>query len=94
MSDAQRRPPGMRRSGRFLMQVLWPAFLMAVVTEGLFFSVIDPMEIEYAHDLLVGSRAAAYTLGFFVFWGLFTLSSGLTFVLMAGSRPPLDQLDP
>ena len=25
------RPPGRHRVGRFMMQVLWPAFLMAVV---------------------------------------------------------------
>ena len=30
------KPIGDRRTGRFLMQVLWPAFLMSIVAEGIF----------------------------------------------------------
>jgi len=84
-----RKPIGDRSFGRFLMQVLWPAFLMAAVAEGVFFSMIDPIELDIVGIHLAASREAAYTVGFFVFWALFTASSGLTYMLSQDcSRPP------
>ena len=76
------RPIGDRRSGRFLMQVLWPSFLVAVVAEGLFFSTIDPLELSIVARHLGDSREAAYTVGFFVFWGLLAASSTITWLLL------------
>lgn len=81
------KPIGDRRTGRLLMQVLWPAFLVAVVAEGLLFSMIDPHELVIVNIHLADSREAAYTVGFFILWGLTTLACGLTWVL---SRPPAD----
>jgi hypothetical protein len=84
-----RKPIGDRKVGRFLMQVLWPAFLMAAVAEGVFFSMIDPIELDIVGIHLAASREAAYTVGFFVFWALFTACSGLTYMLCQDcSRPP------
>lgn len=85
------KPIGDRKTGRILMQVLWPAFLMSIVAEGLFFSMIDPRELEIVGVQLADSREAAYTVGFFVFWILFSCSSGLTYLLAHGSRPPADR---
>ncbi len=83
------KPIGDRRTGRFLMQVLWPAFLMSIVAEGIFFSMIDPIELDIVGLHLAASREGAYTVGFFVFWVLFTASSGITYLLGQGSgRPP------
>lgn len=73
------------------MQVLWPAFLMSIVAEGLFFSMIDPRELEIVGVQLADSREAAYTVGFFVFWILFSCSSGLTYLLAHGSRPSVNE---
>jgi hypothetical protein len=87
------KPIGDRRTGRFLMQVLWPAFLMSIVAEGLFFSMIDPIELDIVGLHLASSREASYTVGFFVFWALFTASSGLTYLLGQGSGRPPDLLD-
>lgn len=81
------RPIGDRRSGRFLMQVLWPSFMVAVVAEGLFFSLIDPLEIGLVSRHLGDSREAAYTIGFFVFWALLAAASTLTWML-ADTPPP------
>jgi len=81
------RPIGDRRSGRFLMQVLWPSFMVAVVAEGLFFSLIDPLEINLVSQHLDDSREAAYTIGFFVFWALLAAASTLTWML-ADTPPP------
>jgi len=88
-----RKPIGDRKVGRFLMQVLWPAFLMAAVAEGIFFSMIDPIELDIVGIHLAASREAAYTVGFFVFWALFTASSSLTFVLCQDCVRPPDLLE-
>ena len=37
---------------------------------------------------LADSREAAYTVGFFLFWVLFALSSGLTWILASGTAEP------
>lgn len=75
---------GEGRIGRFLMQVLWPSFLTAIVASGAFFSMIDPHELVLAGISLASSREGAYTLSFFVFWVLFAMSSGLTWLLSNG----------
>ncbi len=78
------RPRAGGRLGRIMMQVLWPAFLMAIVAEGMLFSLVDPHELVIVGLHLADSREAAYTVGFFVFWALFTCSSGMTYMLNRG----------
>lgn len=73
--------PRMRPALRVVMQVLWPAFLIAIVAEGIFFSMIDPAELRIVGSYLNGSRLAAYTIAFFVFWVLFACASGITWFL-------------
>lgn len=82
------KPLGERRLGRFLMQVLWPAFLVAIVAEGVFFSMVDPHELVIVGLHLADSRGAAYTAGFLLFWALFTISSSLTYILVNGIGDP------
>lgn len=84
------RPIGDRPVGRFLMAVLWPSFGTAVVAVGLFFSMVDPHELVVVGVHLADDREAAYTVGFFVLWGLFAFSSALTWVLTRGiaAAPP------
>ena len=69
------------RVGRFLMQVLWPSFLMAAVAVGVLFSMIDPQELVVVGLHLADSREAAYTVGFFLMWGMSAASSALTWML-------------
>lgn len=64
-----------------LMWVLWPAFLLACVLEVGVFAVIDPADMHWLGHPLEWSRQTAYTVAFFVFWGITTLSSGLTVLL-------------
>ncbi len=71
---------------RMIMQILWPAFLMAIVAAGLFFSLIDPQELVLTAEWLGDSRGAAYTTGFFLFWILFACSSAITYFLAHGTR--------
>ena len=71
---------------RMIMQILWPAFLMAIVAAGLFFSLIDPRELGFVAEWLDSSRGAAYTIGFLLFWALFACSSVITYFLAHGTR--------
>lgn len=50
--------------------VLWITFLLAVTATGVFFSLIDPMDLKYCVPFPEVSRMAAYTIGFFMFWAL------------------------
>ncbi|ODU62966.1 MAG: hypothetical protein ABT05_06600 [Lautropia sp. SCN 66-9] len=74
---------GERRLGRFMMQVLWPAFLVAIVAEGLLFSLFDPHQFGGDAESAL-SREAAYTIGFFALWALFACSSALSWLLAQG----------
>lgn len=82
------QPLGDRRIVRFMMQVLWPAFLMAIVAEGIFFSLVDPRELGIVGTYLADSREAAYTVGFLLFWLLCACSSSFTYVLSHGIGEP------
>ena len=35
---------------RLIMAVLWPSFLVAIVAEGVFFSLFDPRELSLSGD--------------------------------------------
>ena len=70
-----------------LMQVVWPAFLMAGAAELVFFAIFDPFELHFFGRTLDWSREAVYALGFFGFWGLGMASSALT-LFLALSTPP------
>ena len=68
------------------MSIIWPAFLVAGLTEALVFAFVDPMDLHwFGHDLDL-SRNAIYTLAFFGFWCLTTLSSALTALLGVSSK--------
>jgi len=63
------------------MWVLWPGFLMAGVMEALVFSLVDPRELYWFGQHIDGSREAVYTIAFFLFWIITSLSGGLTILL-------------
>ena len=59
--------------------VLWPAFLMASVLEGLVFAVVDPASLQgFGGAPLALSALAVYTGVFFVFWLVIAAACGLT----------------
>ncbi len=58
-----------------VITVLWLSFLMAAMATGVFFSAIDPLELKYCVSFPEISRSGAYTVGFFLFWILTSLSS-------------------
>ena len=55
--------------------ILWLSFLMAGIATGVFFSVIDPFELKHCVDFPEVGRTAAYSIGFFLFWLLTSISS-------------------
>jgi uncharacterized membrane protein YcfT len=71
-----------------IVNILWPAFLMAGVLEILVFAQVDPGEL---HNF--GSSAAAwppqaiYSLAFLVFWAVIAIASALTLWLASPPAP-------
>jgi len=80
-----------------LISILWPSFIAAGVATVVFFTLFDPMEMQIlGHHVSVG-RTAAYSVGFFGFWILGALSSGLTCFFQRSSaevnRCPLQSVE-
>lgn len=69
--------------------VLWITFLTAAVATGIFFSIIDPMDLRYCVPFPEVERSAAYTIGFFLFWAL-TASTALLAVFFVYPAPPAE----
>jgi hypothetical protein len=72
--------------GMKLMVVLWPGFLMACVATGIFFSLVDPMELIILDEKVQVHMLGAYTIGFLMFWALGCLSSWITTFLLQKIR--------
>lgn len=64
-----------------LMWIVWPAFFMAGVIEMLVFAMVDPQDLHWFGHPLEISRQGVYTLAFFVFWLITSISGGLTTLL-------------
>ena len=64
-----------------LMWIVWPAFLMAGVIEMPVFAMVDPQDLHWFGHPLEISRQGVYTLAFFVFWLITSISGGLTTLL-------------
>ncbi|CAM3720755.1 hypothetical protein [Polynucleobacter antarcticus] len=73
----------MRR--RLLIWILWPSFLVAILAEGLLFSLIHPSEILFFGYHPNISDEGLYTIGFFVIWFFCALSSALTTYILPGT---------
>jgi len=83
---ASRRHEPRGRLTLLLMQVFWPAFLGAGISVGLVFSLLDPLQVDWVHEHLGGSREGAYTIAFFGFWCLHALACALTWFLSQSER--------
>ncbi|MBI2732906.1 MAG: hypothetical protein HYX44_06285 [Aquabacterium sp.] len=67
-------------------QILWPAFLIAGVLEMVVFSWVDPTQLRIGQ--WQPDAQTTYSLAFFVFWGLVTLSSLVSHWMMKASDAP------
>ena len=70
--------------------ILWITFLMAGVATGVFFSAIDPLELQYCVSFPEVSRTAAYSIGFLLFW-LLTSSAALLSVFFVYPPEPKNE---
>ena len=66
---------------RQLMWILWPAFLVAGIADGLIFSLFDPQDMHVFGEPVDLGRTAIYSIGFFLFWAFAAASSALTCLL-------------
>jgi len=71
---------------RLVMAILWPAFLMACVSCGVLFSLIDPLDLVIFGEKFSMSSQAGYTIGFVLFWFLGCVASTITVVLLIKPR--------
>ncbi len=61
-----------------LLSLLWPAFLMAGVTEIVVFAMVDPEQLHWpAGQTLALSGKGIYTVAFFAFWFINAVSAAL-----------------
>ncbi len=70
-----------------IIWVLWPAFIVAGIGTGVFFTAVDPEDIRVFGTALDWSRTALYSVGFLVLWAFAAASSALTVFLQ---RSPFD----
>jgi hypothetical protein len=61
-----------------IVSVMWPSFLTASLATIVFFTVFDPQELAAIGGMPELTRIGGYTLGFFSFWILTSLSCALT----------------
>jgi hypothetical protein len=80
-----------------LMRILWPAFLVAGIADGLMFTLIDPQNMHLFGEPVTLDRRAVYSIGFFLFWAFAAASSALSCMLQRSSseinRCPLTASD-
>ncbi len=67
------------RNSQAIAIVVWISFLAAAIGTMLFFALFDPVDLTgiFDDDLDIG-REAGYAAGFFFFWALTAIASGVT----------------
>ena len=61
-----------------VISILWPSFITSGLATALFFTAFDPAQLLMFTDFADISRTGAYTVGFFLFWLLTSITSVLT----------------
>lgn len=61
-----------------IIAILWSSFLTSGIATVLFFTAFDPQHLLLDTQFAEISRIGAYTIGFFMFWLLTTITSALT----------------
>jgi hypothetical protein len=72
-------------ASKTVIWIFWPSFLVAIVAEGLFFTLVDPTELVLFGETVTASRIGIYSVGFFLFWAFAAASSALTCFLQRGA---------
>jgi hypothetical protein len=79
---------------RRVLQILWPAFLVAGVLEMLVFAAVDPGDLHWFGSAPIAwSAHAIYTFTFLLFWGAIATAGAVTALLAIESDPQDDEPD-
>lgn len=83
ISEEYRGAQQWSRDKQAIFTVVWISFLSAAIATMVFFAFFDPAELgSIVDDNLEFSRDAGYAAGFFFFWLLCALCSGVTAFLV------------
>jgi hypothetical protein len=82
-AESAPRPSGCTRPfGERALLILWPAFLMAGVLDGLVFVIVDPSTLHwFGAEPFGGSASAVYSIAFLVFWSVIATAGAITHLL-------------
>lgn len=72
-----------------IVSVMWPSFIVAGLATIIFFTVFDPIALAELAGVPELTRTGGYTIGFFAFWLLTSISCALTCYF----RRPTDRLN-
>ena len=83
ISEEYRGEKQWSRDKQAVFTVVWISFLSAAIGTMVFFAMFDPVDLSgiFDEDLQIG-RDAGYAAGFFFFWILCALCSGVTAFLV------------
>ncbi len=70
-----------------IISVMWPSFLTASAATIIFFTLFDPVELALISGGPEITRLGGYTIGFFCFWLLTSISCALTCYFRRPSPP-------
>ena len=83
VSEEYRGTKQWSRNKQAIFTVIWISFLCAAVGTMVFFALFDPVDLVSAFDQdLEIDRDAGYAAGFFFFWVLALICSGITAYLV------------
>lgn len=83
ISEEYRGAKQWSRNKQAVFTVVWISFLSAAVGTMVFFALFDPVDLSVIFDEEAGiGRDAGYAVGFFFFWVLCALCSGVTAFLV------------
>lgn len=72
-----------------VMQIVWPAFVVAGVLEMLVFAMVDPADLRwFGAAPVAGSPQAIYTVTFLLFWAAIATAGAVTALLTIESDGP------
>lgn len=61
-----------------IIAVLWPSFITSGIATGVFFTTFDPLDLLALIGQPDMSRMGVYSIGFFLFWLLTTVTCAMT----------------
>lgn len=72
-----------------IISVMWPSFLTASLATIIFFTIFDPSDLATIGGFPKLTRTGGYTIGFFCFWLLTSISCALTCYFRRPTNRPL-----